>query len=103
MALHTSPCWDLSLWHASPLPTCPPFREDALQQFRGRFIACILRDEFPLTRGLEHSGLIPLEVGLRPFQRGDARIEPRELFFDLGDDALLFWERGNRNNQSAKF
>jgi predicted Fe-Mo cluster-binding NifX family protein len=58
-----------------------------------------LRDEPAFARGLEDGSLVAFEVGLRPPQRGHARIQPRELLFDFGDDAVLFgeWGKGQYN------
>ena len=46
-------------------------------------------DEAAFAGGFEDGGAVALQVGLHAPQRSDARIEARELLFDLRDDRPL--------------
>jgi len=78
------------------LQSCPPLRQDARQQLARRFgvrvrLAPCLR-QLALNRRLQHGGAVLLQAGAGTLQRGYARIEPRELLLDGGDDAALLGE-----------
>ena len=57
----------------------------------------ILGRQPALARGLEHRRPVAFQVGLHALERRDAHVQPGELLLDLGDDAALFGERGERD------
>jgi hypothetical protein len=96
----------VSLFRVLRLPLGPPLRQDALEQHVRRFVVGLFANRPYLVRGekaalagsLEHSRLVAPQVGLRPLQRGDPRLQPRELRLDLGDDAALFGKGSERDS-----
>ena len=78
-------------------PAGATLAEDALEQLVCRFvIAAFIAGEFgfrgnqaALAGSLQHRGAIALEIGLHPLQRRRRSIKPRELLFDLVNDAVL--------------
>ncbi|MDP9356138.1 MAG: hypothetical protein M3R02_12820 [Chloroflexota bacterium] len=48
----------------------------------------------------EDGGAVTLEVGPRPLQHRDGRVQPCELLLDGRDDAVLFGERGEWKRES---
>ena len=82
------------------LPLAAAFGEDAFEEDGGGFGVGVLRPpvlgELALDRRLEDGGPIPLQVGSHSLQGDDPGIEVGEEFLDLGDDAALLVERGNR-------
>jgi hypothetical protein len=59
-----------------------------------RFVGIPL-DKLPLHRRLEHRRPIPLQIGARPLQCGDAGVEAGEESVELANDPIL--DRAVRN------
>jgi hypothetical protein len=50
------------------------------------------RDELPFAGGFEDGGTVALETGPDALERGDPRVQSRELLLDLRHDPALFGE-----------
>ena len=76
-----------------PVPLCPPFGEDAFEEFAGGLHVWMsfapIFGEFAFDGGFEDGGFVALEVGLDALEVGDGFVEAGELFFDFRDDAFL--------------